>query len=174
MQMASSRAVCCTGDALRNRSVERGHGGVGGRLWSQPVVIATKYGRERSSWNPVCCQSSWPRCLDPLCVGVGGRGMAAWSQSRRHRLVCPSSADPSPDTKLPEQSSGLGLAIPIAVPDPMERPFVPVLPSAICYLRPARGPLEPQLRDPSSDGGAMNRTCSRRQERRCLSTPALE
>ena len=59
MQMASSRAVCCTGDALRNRSVERGYGGgsVAGRLWSQRVVVAAKYGhgRERSSWNPVCC-----------------------------------------------------------------------------------------------------------------------
>lgn len=76
MQRASSRAVCCTGDALRNRSVERGHGGggVGGRWSVVGCGRATKYctdGRDRAGTpvrSGICCQSSilaWPLAAVP-------------------------------------------------------------------------------------------------------------
>lgn len=125
MQRASSRAVCCTGDALRNRSVERGHGGGGGR-WSvvgcgrsEWSSLATKYGRERSSWNPVwhlllsiILDGCWPRCLAPLWLEFGGwlRGVVGTRFCPHHRRPPPASAAPL--------DSGLGLATPSAVPDP--------------------------------------------------------
>lgn len=96
MQRASSRAVCCTGDALRNRSVERGHGGgggsvAGGRLWSQRVVVASYKVRTGEIEREPCLASAAVNHPGRVLAAVPGSpvvgvwAVAAWS--RRHTFL---------------------------------------------------------------------------------------